>query len=347
MQLNAQERKVLCGLSKYSDLPLRAIAEKIDINYWALYKIVERLRDRGIIREIAIPNFQLLDYELFVVSYGNLTKKKLLELKSIKKSELFKNASKVFYGLAESYRGFMFGLSKNYTELKKMLILTERYTRITELLKDNDIKLVILPLELARMPILFDYSDLLCRDAGMQTKISSRYGQKSIIVPKKPLTNRERRAMMELVANPTLSLNALSEQIGATVQTASKIKKKLYEEGWLIRRIIPNLRVLGYDVLVFAHWRSNPKQLERMESRSYEELDVDISSIVFLAYDMLEGIALAPFRNLRESREIISFFENFGERTGVLVEEPNIQFLSLQESVMIRDHNYRVMLKNL
>ena len=197
--------------------------------------------------------------------------------------------------------------------------------------------LVMLPLKLARIPIFFDYSMLLCRDANEDV-----YSPKGLPALRKKmhLSEREKKAISEITLNPELSLSQLAKTLNVSVQTASKIRKKLYAEHILIRRYIPNLRAMGYDVLVFAHWIANPNVMERLENMKINEVKIDVSPIIFLAYDKLEGIAMAPFKNLRESRDIISFFEKFGENTGVLVKAPRILFLSIQEGMEIKDHLY-------
>ncbi len=347
MKIREIDRKVMCALSRNIDLSIKELSEKMGMNYWTLYKTVEKLKNAGIIREVAIPNFKFLNYEIFVAGYGNLTKKRIHELWKLRDSGEFKEYSPlIFYGIAESYRGFVFGIAKNYTNVKKTIISAEKIIRLREIINSNEINLAFLPLELANIPVLFDYSGILCREIGMKNLRPLKVPDKK---PRRNLTERDKIAMLNIVENPEVSLSDLAENIGVTIQTASKIKKRLFDEGWLIRRIIPNLQILGYEVMVFAHWHTNPKKAELMgEIKSNtQEFDVDISNITFLAYDVLEGIALAAFHTLKESREIISFFEKLGEGTGILASEPEIIFLSLQEGIKIKDHSYAGIIRDL
>ncbi|NPA74756.1 MAG: MarR family transcriptional regulator [Euryarchaeota archaeon] len=343
MNMRSLDRNVLCGLMKYPELSLRAISEHLGMNYWTFYKIVEKFKRTGIVKEVAIPNFRILNKELFVAGYGNLTKKKMITLERVKKIDFGSAFSAdIFYGFAESYRGFIFALSKNFTEIKKSLIYAERIVGLRRMVDEERMSLVMIPFKLAEFPIFFDYSKLLCSD---DNKPPVHRGLPE--VTKKKLNFREIVAMQELVNDPNVSTEKLSKHLDITPQAASKIRKRLYDERILIRRYIPDLRKLGYDVLVFAHWFTDPNAMEKMQNLSVENMEVDISPIIFLAYDMMEGIALAPFKSLQKSREIISFFENFGEKTGVLVQEPKILFLSLQEGVKIREHVYGALVRQL
>ena len=347
MKVKEMDMKIMCALSRNVNLSIKELSDKIEINYWTLYKTVEKLKKKGIIKEVAIPNFKFLDYEIFVAGYGNLTKKRIQELWKLKSSGDFKEYSPfIFYGIAESYRGFVFGIAKNYTNVKKTIITAEKIIKIREIINSNEINIAFLPLELVYMPIMFDYSGILCGEIGERNHPPLGLPEEK---PKRNLTSRDKMAMLQIVENPEISVSELAKRIGVTIQTASKIRKRLFEEGWLIRRFIPDLQRLGYEVMVFAHWHTDPKNAEIMKEikNSALKYDVDISNLTFLAYDVLEGIALAAFHTLRESREIISFFEKLGEGTGVLVSEPKIIFLSLQEGINIRDHSYGEIIKNI
>lgn len=342
MKLRPLELRALCAISKYQGKSLRDISEIVGINYWTLYKTVEKLRERGIFREVNVPNFRMLGYELLIAGYGNLTKRKISELQQLRDEEnIRKFSSSIFYGFAESYRGFALGVARNYTEVKKTLITAERIVKLREMSGKEDINIVLFPLEITNVPILFDFSRLLCRMAGVECNqlkgMPSKY-------PNRKLTRREKIALVELTRNPDVSLNELSKKMKVTIQTASKIKRRLFDEGWLIPRIIPDLSMLGYEVIVFAHWNLNPEMLELMNSMNPE--DMDLSNIIFMAYDNLEGIAVAPFKNLQKSREIISLFENLGSTMRILVGDPKILFLSVQESVGVRNHSYASVLSN-
>jgi len=346
-KLRDTDKKVLCYLSKYVNHNLKEISEISGINYWGLYKIYERLRNAGVLREVIIPNFSYLGYEVFSAGYGNLTKKRVLEMLRLREEGEFKEySSLLFYGIAESYRGFVFGLARNYTQVKKALIAAERTIRIRDILKSNEIEMVFLPLSIAHIPILFDYSRLLCRAAEIPNNEFLGMPESK---PERNLTKRERMAMEIMLRNPRESLSSIAKKINATIQTASKIKRRLFEEGWLVRRFIPNLSALGYEVMVFAHWHTNPAKMEKLDSlkEGMKEGQVDMSNIVFLGYDVLEGVAIAVFHSLKESREIISFFEKLGEGVGVLAEDPKIMFLSLQEGIKIKDHVYDGIIENM
>ncbi len=335
--MKAAEYKVLCGLLRNPELGMRALAEKLGMNYWTLYKAVSRMMSSGVIHEVAIPNFHILKRELLVAGYGHLTKRRMVNIRKMRDLNLGDEfTSDVFYGFAESYRGFVLGISENYTSVKKSVVSMDKLTGMGQS-SEEDVSLALFPIKLVDIPIFFDYAPLLC---GSQ--------REHIGLPapaRTELNRREVMAMYELTREPLISTGELAKRIGTTPQTASKIRKRLYEEHLLIKRYIPDLKSLGYEVLVFAHWFTNPTAMEKVINMGSVELD--ISPIIFVAYDMLEGVALAPFKSLQESREIISFFEDFGEKTGVIAREPTILFLSLQEGMKIREHHYAPMVRAL
>ena len=342
MNLTLQERKALCGMLKYPEKSLNEIASILNINYWTLYKIKEKFKREKMIREIIIPDYEAIGFELFLSGYGNLTKKRMKILEEMRMKIVEKNmrkiqnnlASGIFYAFVESYKGFVLGVSKNYTEIMRGIMYAERLISIRELILRENTKLVIFPLKISSIPILFDYSNLLCKEFGIELENVKKEEEK-----KEKLKDIELKVLYEIVKEPEISLTEISNILRISKQRASKIKKRLSEEGWYKRIVIPNMRELKYEVLVFAHWKSNPEIVENLE-KSFKNLGIDISNIVFLAYNPLEGIAIAPFKTLKESREIISMFTKFAEKTNVLVGDPDILFLSLDEGVEIKNHEH-------
>ena len=336
MKLNDVEKRIICALCKNPDMSARELAEFLDLNYWTVYKSINKMRGKGIFKETIIPNFKALGFELLVIGYGSLTKKKmdvLQEVKTLKTNLKF--SSGVFYSFAESYRGFVLAVSKNYTEVVKGLIYAERLIRVREFLKGENTEMVILPFEITEIPLFFDYSNLICKEFKLNLEKRGKREERM-----KKLSMKDAKVMMEIVKNPEAKISHIAKRLNMAPQSVSKIKDRLFAEGYISKKIIPNLPLLGYDVLVFAHWSSNPEVMEKMQNIKIEALGYDMSNVIFTAYNSLEGVAIAPFKSLKESRDIVSFFENFGEETGVLTKEPNILFLSLQEGVAMRDHEY-------
>ena len=343
MRLNNLDKNVLCGLCKNPELSPKILAELLDLNYWSVYKSIMKLRAQGIFKEIIIPNFKLLGLELLVVGYGSLTKRKMDVLQRIRSMRnYFPYSSGIFYSFAESYRGFVLAVSKNYTEISKGLIYAERLIKVREILRRENTQMVILPFEITEIPLFFDYSNLICKD--FEIEIEKR--KKRFKEPRK-LGKNATKVILEIVKAPSAKIAHIAKNLNMTPQSVSRIKERLIEEGYIFKKIIPNLPLMGYDVLVFAHWTSNPEAMDKIHNIKLEEFGYDLSDIIFAAYNPLEGVALAPFKSLKESRDIVSFFENFGEATGVFTKEPNILFLSLQEGIAMRDHEYYPLLSSI
>ncbi len=337
IKLKDADKKILCALIKYPERSLGELANIVDMNYWTFYKGVEKLKALGVFKETIIPNFPALGFELLVVGYGSLTKRRMYSLEKLKNMRNYLPfASGIFYAFAESYRGFVLGVAKNFTEISKSLIFAERLINVRELLMGENTNMVFLPFEITEIPIFFDYSNLLSQDFKIKLE--------NIVEKKKKMTRlgkREMSVLIEMVKNPSASIKEISDKLNMAQQSVSRIKKKLFEEGWTRKKIIPDIKKLGYEVLVFAHWSSKPEVMEKIDRIQPENFGFETSNVIFAAYNPLEGVAIAPFKTLKESREIVTFFEKFGETTGVLTREPNILFLSLQEGIKIRDHEYQ------
>ena len=337
IRLKDMDKKILCALVKYPNRSYGEIANVLDMNYWTFYKGVEKLKNLGLFKEKIIPNFPALGFELLVVGYGSLTKRRMYSLEKLKNMRNYLPfASGIFYAFAESYRGFVLGVAKNFTEISKSLIFAERLVNVREILMGENTNMVLLPFEITEIPIFFDYSNLLSQDFNIHLEELPEKRKEM-----RKIGRREMNILIEMVKKPSVSIKDISKSLKMAQQSVSKIRKRLFEEGWVRKIIIPNIKKLGYEVLVFAHWNSKPEVMEKIERINPENFGFETSNVVFAAYNPLEGVAIAPFKTLKESREIVAFFEKFGETTGVLTREPNILFLSLQEGIKIRDHEYQ------
>jgi len=344
VKLTSLERKVLWGLTCHPEMSLKALSRELELNYWSIYKIREKFRREGLIKEVLIPNYRALGFELLVAGYGSITREKLQYISSLEKA--IKNnceicESGMFFAFTESYRGFTLGVMKNYTQLVKNLLYMDRITGLREIMRRETPKLILLPLEITQLPIFFDYSNLISREFGFPT-----CSRRRILNPSGTLSRNEIIIMKELVQKPAITLKSLSEKVNMSREKVRKIREKLLNKGWCIPRVIPDMRALGYEVIVFAHWESNPMGIIKIE-RNIKNLDIDLSRVIFLAYNPLEGIVIALFKSLGESREIISLFSKFVERENVLIREPDILFLSLEEGKEIKSHEHHPILSSL
>ncbi len=335
MKLSETNARLLCGITKYPHLEAKELSKILGLSQWSVYKGIEKMKAAGLYKEVFVPDFSSLGFELLVAGYGSLTKKKMHAIENLRKMKRRSFSSRIFYAFAESYKGFVFALAKSYTDFARSLIYAERQIGVRELLRSENVNIAFLPLPLTQIPVSFDYSGILCRNVGI--KLSEEYRIKN---KKRKLSKIDVRVMMEILKNPNAKSTDIAKNLGISIQRALRIKKELIENGVLRKRMIPNMELFGYEVLVFAHWQTNPEKMEFLKNLDFSGNEYDISPIIFLAYTPLEGIAIASFKNLQESREIISLFENLGERMGVLNGEPNILFLSLQEGVKIRNHDY-------
>ncbi len=344
MKLTSQEKMVLYGLTRYPELSLKELSKVLGINYWSVYKIQDKFRRKRIIKEVVIPNYRALGFELLVAGYGSLTQNRIKEITRLEKMikrEGSISCSGMFLAFAEAYRGFTLGVVKNYTEIVKNILYVDRMAGIRELMVRESSKMVLMPLEITKMPIFFDYSRLLAREFGMPYENGKRKRK-----PEGSLTQDEIRVLTEFTKDPERRIKDIAMELNMSRAKVAKIKEKLFGEGWCIPRVIPDMRALGYEVIVFAHWESNPMGIIKIE-RNIKNLDIDLSRVIFLAYNPLEGIVIALFKSLGESREIISLFSKFVERENVLIREPDILFLSLEEGKEIKSHEHHPILSSL
>ena len=349
LRLTDNDKKLMCWMVKNPNLPLKELAEFAEISYWNAYKIKDKLIKSGIIREVIIPNYGKLGFELFIAGFGKLTKSRMESLKYLPQDVEYKEgefASGIFYGFAESYKGFVLGVAKNYTEIIKNMLSTKHLIRFMRNLRSEHTDIIILPISLTNFYRFFDYGDLLCKEFGVNAKFikgeEKKNGDDGIRID-------EIRALYEMIKNPQIKASALAKIMNVSKQKAAALMHRVLENKLGFRKIIPDMRKIGYEVLVFASWEFDVERLREvgLENIELQAKNVDISNLIFLAFNELRGVALAPFKTLKESRDIISLFSSFVEKMGLLRAEPDYLFLSLEEGIYVKNNDHAPLIQAL
>ena len=52
MKLSRMDEMALCGFVKNPLMSIRELADFLDVNYWTLYKSIERLKRKGVFKEV-------------------------------------------------------------------------------------------------------------------------------------------------------------------------------------------------------------------------------------------------------------------------------------------------------
>jgi DNA-binding MarR family transcriptional regulator len=325
------EKLVLYGLVRYPSLTDRELYEKLGFKRSTFSTIKNKLKREGYYTTINIPNMARLGCELLVMGFGNFTKLRIAKIKEMFEASLSTDVGKkdlpllkeinmfselsdsIFFEVFDERGGIFLCVNKNYTELKKMendfAVLNEKYN----LMDEETVFRAIFPFNLTKFLNFFDYSLLLKQDFGIEIeerekKMNLESGESS---PRK-LSKKEKRVYYGLVKYPDLSDSKMAEKISESRSTVANIRRK-FESGKLLRKCrIPNLKKLGFKILIFFFHKIDSRISSKMREKGIK-IGMQVFPHIFGVVENLEITSIGVFRE----------FENRYEKTTEFIRSTN------------------------
>ena len=315
---------VLHGLVKYPTLNDRELSEEVGVRHSTVTAIRRRLHERGYFRTVRIPDVRRLGYELTIVEYGGLNPSASRSEVERFTESLRKENKGLYYLLASSDFYLHMSAARNYTSFRRWKEKIEFEFSDTNLFDGTTSTSVVLPNASRQLAKQFDYSRPLGLIFGLKDKVTLEPTSSRIDAAK--LTKKERTVLRGLVEHPELTDVALCEEIDASRQVVSSMKKRFERSGLIRTSRVVDLRKLGFEIYSFGHTRLNPPfpLSERAEGLS-KTLRI-VPQFIFLATNT-ESVICSAFQSydeyFRTRKELLSLYARKGlgmlKPTSVLV----------------------------
>lgn len=327
MDLNRTDMEVMAAYLRNPSASAEEIADILGISRWTVSKSRKKLIESEVLRFIWVPDFRSIGAEILFSGFVSA------------KTQDKRMPETIFFSSMEDTKGFCAGIASNYTVLyEEMLDFSETLMNV----EGESFKFALFPLKITDIWRMADFYHL----------ISSEY---KISIPKikkhhpdsrkeHSFKEGEKEVYAELVENPTWSGEKIARKLGTTRQRVLRLRSKFEEEGFFEKKAILNLQRLGYEVMLSVSWKMKPEIYRKMSKKIGEH---PLSPIIFGASTPLQGIALAVFRNFRESREIIAQLSSWAKPEKNIIGEPNILFFSIQDAKFSRYFDFGWAVKKL
>ena len=245
--LTEKEKIVFYGVVSWPWLNDQKLAEKLKLKRSTITSIRTRLFKEKWLELINLPNFQALGCESFSLVTGSLNN----SLKGKKEPEAprLEQYNECILNLETNSNCLAVLSSKKFTDIKKIIdALCQRSLQLTE--NSNQMHFFY---ELNRIFInlpefinsLFDLNFSLEPRELFQDKL------KSI----SELNYHEKKILNCLIEFPEFSIAQISKKTWISKPTVSKIKKKLFKEGFFTTIIFPNIQKLNITQLLIARFK--------------------------------------------------------------------------------------------
>ena len=342
------EKKVLYGLVQYPDLSDKEISDILRLNVSTFTSIKKRLKSEGYYKQILIPDLKNMGCEFLGVIFTNFNPVISLEERIKITSETIEVADEIFLSIGDPEKGFSLSLNENYTNFVR---INEKRTAVfgeAGLLEKEYPNEIIFPFPTSKTFEFFNYgktlkkifdlenilnipkkSKILEENGGKLTKTHNFYEEKEKVY----LKANEKKVLLCLINNPVSTLQEIADEIELTRHTVSRIKKGFFDKGLLKFLTIPNLKKIGYGLLVFYHFKFNPQNPPKDED--FEELNSD--STIYFVGKKFEAVMLSLYKDYDAYKEDKTRKFQYLKLHELIIFDPMIRRYTFDKLEIIKD----------
>ena len=333
--LTKHEEKVLQGLIKYPALNDSTLSSTIGVKLSTLTSIKRRLREKGYYRKIMVPMLNNFGAEMLAVIHTEFNPVIPLEDRIEKTKKTIEIFDEIFFSVGEQEKGFSISLSQNYTNIGRINdIRTETFGQIGLLEKEYPQE-VIFPFDTSRFIRFFDFTRLFTNEDMNHSEESElldyfktrQYTQCS---------NKEKAVYINLVHYPEASTQFIGEKVGLSRHTVSRMRNKFLEQHLLKPLVIPNLELLGFEILSFLHILLNPHTPCYPKDITY----LDDPSTIFFASRRFELVLISAYRTYQDYKEDKMHKIRYLKENDFISSTPLFRKYMFNRMVIIKDFDF-------
>lgn len=328
--LTDKERLVLYSLVRWPELNDIELSKKIPIKRPTITAIRNKLKKGGLYQDIIVPNLEMLGCEILTVRYGSFNPTANYE--SRKKYSSLDKFSEVFFKKSCDSQRIAMSASTSFTEIMKYVEYSNIVYSKNNLLSDEGIKHIFFPLKLSKILRFFDYAPILKYDFNINIKDEKpkiEFDSKEILV--REFTENEKLVLYALVKYPDMNDGEIAKKVSMTRQSVNKMRKKFEEEGLIKLMRIPDMKKLGFEVMLFVHVSINPKFTMGERKEGIRHVLTSYPGIVFLLASNLETVVLGVAKTFTELKKSYNMFLSQYKKSDFLSKEPVEIIIPIEE----------------
>jgi DNA-binding Lrp family transcriptional regulator len=135
-----------------------------------------------------------------------------------------------------------------------------------------------------------------------------------------------------------MSDNEIGKELGVSRHTVSRLRRGLEESNYIKKINLPDLKILGFEILTFFHIRFDPNNPPDIEKNEAALLMSD--STVFMANRIFESVMISIYSNYDEyNSDKIRIMQILKENKWI-TENPMIRTYSLNELIFIKEFKF-------
>jgi DNA-binding Lrp family transcriptional regulator len=321
------------------------IGELYGMNKGTVAAVRRRMLDAGAIFFANVPAFNKLGCEIIAYHSGKLDPGLPPEVRTNDYIGFVNAAPQVFHGVIGGGNLAMFTVFKDVTEMESFLQNHSKYFSHNRRPSKARLKNVVFPYSLSRGTYITNFAPTVHRYFGLEVPEPSARPLELVDVTEPDLSENEKNTMVEMVSHPEASDRELSAKVKLSRQAVTRIRNKLYGEGYLTRICVPHLYKWGFEIYVIGYSAFNMEMMWdiRLKSEPRELLDMS-----FFTLDKAdEGVVNHMIPKFQEYLDSTENALSWHHQMRVFEEPPSMTPFSLERSTELRTFDFGPALRNL
>ncbi|MFH1404093.1 MAG: Lrp/AsnC family transcriptional regulator [Candidatus Altiarchaeota archaeon] len=333
MDLTVRERQVLYGLVRWPGLNDFQLSDTLDLGRSTVTAVRQRLEKRGAVSTSLIPDFERIGCGLLTTLYGEFKGATTHSLDDFRVL-IHEGVSSIFYMIRAGGLHLSLGAARDLNEVGADIKEHHRLHHESGFLSDMRHNYVFFPLKHTHMPRFFDYAPLLASSFGFEHKAADEPERTGVWRP----TSKEKSTLHALVRNPREPDAFVASEAGVSRQTVNTLRNKFLDEGLLRVVRIPDVSLLGFNVMAFTHLHMNPHHGRADRRGHVKSLLEDPAHVLKISGD-LESVLLSVHSDYGEftksHQRILDLYG--GDRFS---DKPTVHLFPLERTENVVNHDY-------
>ncbi|MDQ1371099.1 MAG: hypothetical protein QG582_13, partial [Candidatus Thermoplasmatota archaeon] len=247
------EMKVILGLVEDADRTDAEIADVYGMNKGTVAAVRRRLVDSGAVTFVNVPAFNKLGCELMAFHSGTMDPAVEADSKTNNYLEFCDSSPNVFHGIVGGGHVSLHAVFRDVTELETFLQGHNKFFSGTRRPSKAKLDTVMFPYRITRGTYRMNFAPTVHRFFEIDAPAPKARLSTLEEITEPDLSENERNTLLELVASPLSSDRQLASKVGLSRQAVTRIRRVLFEEGYLAKVCVPHLYKWGFELYVVSH----------------------------------------------------------------------------------------------
>ena len=336
---------VILGMVEDADRTDAEIAEIYGMNKGTVASIRRRLLDSGAVYFVNVPSFNKLGCELMAHHLGTTDPAVQPEMKTNNYIEFCDSSPNIFHGVVGGGHVALQTVFRDITEAETFLQEHNRFFSGMRRPTKAKLETSLFPYRLTKGTYSTNFAPTVHRFFELDVPVPKSRPSTSEEVTEPDLSDNERQTLLELVADPLSSDRHLASKVGLSRQAVTRIRRKIFEEGYLTTVCVPRLYKWGFEIYVVSHakFTMDLRWDIRLKSQPSETTDLPFFALS-KADEAVTNHMVSKYQEYTDGLEnLLAWFH----KMKAFEESPRITVFSLERCAELRAFDFLPAVRNL